>query len=161
MNDQQRAFLAQANSDYEILRYLKDKAPCHQLHYLQMCTEKLGKAYFKRQTDTKVDGSHAFFVKFLRAISASGAARDGLGFKRTESFEDFIRSLLPLAYDLERIVPDLAGEGPNPEYPFPRSKPTTAPVDYDFSLWRDLQTPRGKRLQSLIGDISARFHEWF
>lgn len=161
MNEQQHAFLAQAASDYKIVGTLKDEAPCHQLHHFQMCIEKLGKAYFKRHTATTVDGSHAFFVKFLRVIATNRAAREGLGFARREAFEGHIRGLLPLAYDLERLSPALAGEGPNPEHPFPRSNPTIAPVDHDFQVWQALQTAQGKRLQKLISELLNHFQEWF
>ncbi len=161
MNDQQQAFLAQAKSDHGVLGTLQGKAPCHQLHYLQMCTEKLGKAYFKRQTTTKVDGSHAFFVKFLRAISTNGAVRNGLGFVHSESFVGYIHGLLPLAYDLERLAPNLAGDGPNPEYPFPRSNPTIAPVHHDFHVWEALQTAQGQRLLKFVRELLEHFQEWF
>lgn len=46
MNEQQRLYLVQARSDRDILKLLSSQPICHQLHYLQMLTEKLAKAYF-------------------------------------------------------------------------------------------------------------------
>ena len=50
MNSQQRLWFEQTRSDHSVLMLLRkqDAAPCHQLQYLQMVTEKLGKAYFWR-----------------------------------------------------------------------------------------------------------------
>jgi len=41
------AFLAQAKSDWQIYEHLEKTSfsKCHALHYLQMATEKLAKAY--------------------------------------------------------------------------------------------------------------------
>jgi hypothetical protein len=41
------AFLTQARSDWQVFEHLYDSdfPECHALHYLQMATEKLAKAY--------------------------------------------------------------------------------------------------------------------
>ncbi len=45
--DWRSALMVQARSDFEMLNFLRfHNAPfCHQLHFLQMATEKLGKAF--------------------------------------------------------------------------------------------------------------------
>ena len=50
MNNYQRCWWEQARSDYVALIAIRRQgaAPCHHLHYLQMVTEKLSKAYFWR-----------------------------------------------------------------------------------------------------------------
>lgn len=68
--------------------------------------------------------------------------------------------MLPLVYLIERSAPGLAGDGPNPEYPWPRDMPETAPVDYDFPVMRELGTARGRQLVELIGRLLATFGTW-
>ena len=50
MNPYQRVWWQQVQSDYSVLLLLRREgaAPCRQLHYLQMVTEKLAKAYLWR-----------------------------------------------------------------------------------------------------------------
>jgi len=70
------AFLAQAKSDWQIYAKLKraNELSCHVLHYLQMATEKLGKAYLLagKTTIDEVENSHLAFTRFLRFISRNG-----------------------------------------------------------------------------------------
>lgn len=67
------AFLDQARADWNA--YLKTQEPawpsCHQLHFLQMATEKLSKALLLGgETNLeRITHSHAAFVKFLRVVS--------------------------------------------------------------------------------------------
>ena len=66
MDAEQGLYLTQARSDFRALRTLKGADACHQIHYLQMATEKLAKAYFWR-AGKPLKKQHDFFVKFLRA----------------------------------------------------------------------------------------------
>jgi hypothetical protein len=128
-----------------------------------MVTEKLGKAYFWR-TGSAPAKSHAYFVRFLRAL-ASRAGRDrqkiaeSFGFRRADDFENWIPTVTPLAYDLERLSPDLAGDnGPNSEYPWPRLAPACAPASFDFDVWKQLtETGRGKQLIRVIDAAISEF----
>jgi len=69
MNGFQTLWWEQTRSDHSVLLLLrkKDYNPCHQLHYLQMVTEKLGKAYFWR-TGQAPPKSHASFLRFVQAL---------------------------------------------------------------------------------------------
>src|SRR5712691_5226381 len=69
MNSYQRLWWEQMRSDHSVLLLLRQQgaSPCQQLHYLQMVTEKLGKAYFWR-TGNPPRKSHASFVRFLQAL---------------------------------------------------------------------------------------------
>ena len=69
MNQYQAVWWEQTRADYSVLRLLRSQnaLPCHQLHYLQMVTEKLGKAYFWR-TPHPPRTTHASFVRFLQAL---------------------------------------------------------------------------------------------
>jgi hypothetical protein len=140
--------------------------PCQQLHYLQMVTEKLGKAYFWR-TGHPPPRSHVSFVRFLQALdSRSNADRVRiaklLGFGRVHGFVNWISTVTPLAHALERLAPALAGDqGPNPEYPWPRLAPVYAPTTYTFPVWRDLtEKGQGRQLLKVIDLAVVRFPDY-
>ena len=105
MNGYQQVWWEQTCADHAILNLLRKKGavPCHQLHYLQMVTEKLGKAYFWR-TGHPPRTTHASFVRFLQALD-NRPARDAdriaglLGFGRSQDLETWIPTITPLAYD--------------------------------------------------------------
>lgn len=128
---------------------------CHQLHYLQMVTEKLSKAYFWRKGKPPAK-SHAGFHSFLRALGTVPQAQrpklvQALEFKNYKVFQAWIKSVLPLADALERLAPALALNGPNPEYPWPPDVPAHAPADFAFPIWSDLNnTGRGRELIKVV-----------
>jgi hypothetical protein len=158
MNSYQQVWWEQTCADHAILQLLRKTgaAACHQLHYLQMVTEKLGKAYFWR-TARAPRTSHASLVRFLQALDdRRGADADRiaalLGFGRSQDLQNWIPTITPLAYDLERLAPQLAGyDSPNPEYPWPHAAPANAPVSFRFAIWTDLtETGRGRQLLRVI-----------
>ena len=135
----------QSESDHAAFELLRGHGPavCHTLHYLQMTTEKLAKAYFWSEGYSP-QKSHIGFVKFLNFL---GQIRDKkqrdkiaslFGFSRFVDFQNWLKTLLPIAYDLERLTPDLANDGPNLEYPWPHSQPKYAPALYTFRIWETL-----------------------
>ena len=69
----QLAFLQQARADWEAYQKTHETywPACHRLHFLQMATEKLGKALLLAgQAElARVTGSHAAFVKFMQVAS--------------------------------------------------------------------------------------------
>ncbi|MDY0168431.1 MAG: hypothetical protein RBS80_17915 [Thermoguttaceae bacterium] len=81
-------------------------------------------------------------------------------FNRFSDFQDWIRTVLPIAYDLERLAPDLANNGPNPEYPWPHAQPTCAPVSHNFDVWVSLTTGQGRDLMRVIRIAVERFPEY-
>ena len=136
MNGYQTLWWEQARSDHAVLVLLRQQgaAACHQLHYLQMVTEKLGKAYFWRSRTAPATKSHAGFVAFMRFLGSVRVTErqqitNVFAFKRFEDFQNWIRAVLPLAYQLERLAPALAKDGPNPEYPWPPECPATCAGD--------------------------------
>jgi hypothetical protein len=74
------------------------------------------------------------------------------GFSRADDFENWIPTITPLAYDLERLAPALAGvNGPNPEYPWPWEAPLHAPASHGFSVWTQFtESGRGRQLLKVI-----------
>jgi hypothetical protein len=163
MNDRQSRWFEQVQSDYEVLLLLRRTGarPCHQLHYLQMVTEKLGKAYFWR-TNRPPRRGHASFVRFLQALDDRPTAEVTriaklLGFGRPEGLESWIPVVAPLAYAIERLAPDLAKDGPNPEYPWPFNAPVSTPATYEFPVWTSLtESGRGRELLHAI-DAAVRY----
>ncbi len=165
MNPFQAVWYEQVRSDHDVLVALRRQGaqPCQQLHYLQMVTEKLGKAYFWRAGHAP-PLSHVSFVRFLQALDNRSAAElqriaELFGFRRGEDFGNWVPTITPLAHDLERLAPALAGkDGPNPEYPWPWAGPVSAPASFDFEVWTQLtETGRGRQLLKVIDSAVVQF----
>lgn len=145
MNAEQRLWWRQSQSDHGLFVELRGGRiaahECHLLHYLQMATEKLSKAYLWRSGHAPPN-SHTGFVRFLRALLTRPDAELGnialaLGFNNHLDLNTWVRNVLPLAYDLQNIAPAEAHNGQNPEYPWPHETPTHCPSDHSFPLWSD------------------------
>lgn len=154
MNARQAAFHRQAKSDWSVYQHLR-RGPlarwgqlqrfwcrfvgvrlgawpvCHELHYLQMCTEKLAKAYYK--TDLRT--GHAAFRRFLTDLPANPNALIPLGFVSLADLTRWQGSVKPIVDAIEDLAPSIADHKglPNPEYPWPKANPTIAPADYAFT----------------------------
>ena len=166
MNGYQELWWQQAQSDHEAFLLMRREgiAQCHTLHYLQMVAEKLAKAYFWR-TGSPPPKNHAGFVQFLRflgQIRQSERVRIAalFAFARFTDFQSWIRAALPIAYDLERIAPALASNGPNPEYPWPHEQPQYAPAKHHFAVWASLTSVQGRELMRVIRIAVDRFPEY-
>jgi hypothetical protein len=116
------AFFLQARSENEIRKLLnRAKAEyAHQLHYLQMASEKLAKAYATTPGSLEPPTlTHTGLVRLLRLLKSMPRIRRELGYVHTEAFRAFIDSLIPVAARIERLAPSLASiHEPNPEYPW-------------------------------------------
>jgi hypothetical protein len=150
------AFLAQARGDATVRQILNQAkvAYSHQLHYLQMVTEKLAKALMCKQ-NAPPKASHSAFVNGLRNLKGRPDIRRKLGYDNKESFYAFINSLLPLADKLERLAPTFAGfTQPNPEYPWQStgSGAVIAPVDFEFEEF-DPRLPQMVKMDNLIRQL--------
>jgi hypothetical protein len=126
-----------------------------------MITEKLGKAYSWR-SGTPPRKSHVSFVRFLQTLDDRSRVdrlriANLLGFKSTTQFESWMRSITPIAHAIQQLAPSLAGDnGPNPEYRWPLSAPTHAPVSYHFPVWDQL-SGSGRQLLKVIGAAIQQF----
>lgn len=146
------AFLVQARSDAEIWKLLQAEKSeyCHQLHYLQMMTEKFAKSVLTPDSATNPPAmSHAAFVNCLRVIKGRPEIRRMLGYKDTKSFSRYIDSLLPIAARIESLAPSIAGTSqPNPEYPWrtQTGDEVIVPCQHDF---QDLG-PQSVQLNKLL-----------
>ncbi len=164
MNPYQEHWSAQARSDLSVLLLLRRNGvdPCHQLHYLQMVTEKLAKGYFWRSGDPPPK-NHAAFVQFMRSLGGVPPTRQAqlatiFEFKAFNTMQDWMCAVLPLVYDLERLAPALARDGPNPEYPWPHHAPVDRPAGFPFPLWARLtHSSNGRQLLRVIELAVNRF----
>jgi len=157
MKEEQRLFLVQARSAFEVYQLLNSKQSskqslhhCHALHYLQMATELLSKA--NAWKSGPIGKSHKALVTFLRNLSSNAKAQNQLGYEgQNENWIHTIRKITPIAESLQKMAPSLANDGPNPEYPWPSGAPITTPVEYTFPIWEELtETSHGRILISLI-----------
>ena len=133
-----RAFARQAISDLQAREVLvKGHAErCHQLHFLQMSTEKLCKAYMYAAGNI-VQPSHAVLQKQLPTIARVFGAKAFSGQR--------MKRLKQLAYEMEMLAPALRADGSRPdntEYPceLPDGQ-IVAPVDYAFAEIPDQDLP--------------------
>jgi hypothetical protein len=84
----QTAFLKQARADWEAYQKTRRSAwpACYRLQFLQMASEKLGKAFLvagHSSLDT-ITQSHAAFVKFIRIVSNNRKLKNALGMKKSQ-----------------------------------------------------------------------------
>jgi len=130
-----KAYLRQASSDYEVFRQLLSMPvpPCHQLHYLQMATEKLAKAFLSANArGRRQPNKHESLVHFLNSVDAHDAVRRAFGYESKSQQMAFLRSIMPIARAIEAVYPK-ALDAPNLEYPWESSGRVLCPRDYDFT----------------------------
>ena len=159
------AYLEQARSDWETRDVVCKNgcAACHELHYLQMASEKLAKAALLRSGTPldRVAKSHQAFARFLRVASRNSSLQQRLGFK-AHQLQAYIHEVLPIADQIERLAPQLARGGPNAEYPWETSrKQVIAPVSHGFSIMHDLGQSQGRKLLRLVSIILCEFEGLF
>jgi len=165
MNDPQRLWWEQAKSDHTAFVCLRRAGvhECHMLHYLQMATEKTGKAYLWRSAKPPPK-SHGGFMGFLRALlSRKDLKRIAkvFDFSRPRDMVAWVTKVAPLAHDLEKLAPDLANDRPNPEYPWPHANPKHCPALHSFQVWTRLEHhPQGRNLLKFIDRVISRFDQY-
>jgi hypothetical protein len=159
-------YLVQARSDWDAYNILQT-APipnCHALHYLQMTTEKLGKAGLLASSGVSLDSvrtTHRAFTRFLQVASRNADFQSALVMTRSQ-LQMHIQQLLPIAHEIERLAPALAADGANSEYPWEAPGGTVnVPATYNFPVDAVLQSPRGQNLLKLVQVILNRFDSLF
>ncbi len=156
------AFLTQAQSDWHVYEHL-EKTPfphCHALHYLQMATEKLAKAYLVAgRTDTKiVRSTHHGLTRFFQLVSRNKGLQEEMEMT-AKQLSAYIQQLLPLAFEIENLAPAIAGNSPNPEYPWEAPQNIfNAPATYEFAIGSALREPGGRNLIKLIRTVLLKFY---
>ncbi|TEU21875.1 MAG: hypothetical protein E3J21_01340 [Anaerolineales bacterium] len=160
------AYLEQARSDWDTRKLIAENAcaACHELHYLQMTAEKLGKAVLLRSGTTNLDSvnrTHKAFVRFLRVAAKNPGLRQALQFN-IRQLHAYVKEILPVADQIERLAPTLARDGPNAEYPWETpSGEVKVPASYAFPVEKDLRGPHGRKLLKLIDFVLDKFEALF
>jgi hypothetical protein len=129
-----------------------------------IATEKLTKAYLWLSGHAPPK-SHTGFVRFLKALLDRRVDLDRiaktLGFRRHEDLDHWVRNIRDLAYCLQNIAPAEAGNGPNPEYPWPHEAPVQCPIDHTFVLWNQLtNTGKGRKLMEFVDRAITCFNDY-
>ena len=150
--DWRTAYLEQAKSDYAILLKLnRDAAPlCHQLHYLQMTTEKMAKGFLTRNGGARYPKTHNAFVNFVILAARTPEFRAVSRFTTRSQFSAYTTSLLALARRVEDLSPD-GEDHPNPEYPWEINGVILLPTEYAFN-GLELDNPKMVKLLEFIAD---------
>jgi hypothetical protein len=152
------ALLRQARSDEAVRRRLNDSATeySHRLHYLQMVTEKLAKAFQVSPDDPQPPSmTHRAFVRFLQILKSRPDIQRQLGYRDGKVFGRLIDSLLDLARQIQSLAPSIAHlTQPNPEYPWwdSATNDVKVPAEYDFSQFNP-NSVKMIKLDSLVRDI--------
>jgi hypothetical protein len=151
------AFLKQSYSDYDIFQYLQKSqnkiAFCHQLHYLQMATEKFAKAQLCIDDDPPGKMTHFVLVKYLQTIKGRSDIKRRLGFQyKNTQFQNLINQVLPIAKKIEELAPS-GTNNPNPEYPWEdvTNHKVISPLEYDFHEFG----PQNKNMPKFISLFSS------
>jgi len=164
VNNEQKLWWKQARSDHALFVQLRGAGvhECHLLHYLQMATEKVSKAYFWRSGHAPPK-SHTGFVLFLKALldrrpdELDRVARV-LELGRRQDLDNWVTKVQTLAYSLQNMAPSQASNGPNPEYPWPHEAPSHCPIDHKFFLWEQLsRSGQGRKFMLVVARVIERF----
>lgn len=151
------AYHRQGRSDWTLFVELQGRADmpaCHALHFLQMATEKLAKAYRFRDSSADADAlltSHVGFPRFLNAFLLSPQIRAEYEGRHAQ-LESIRRDFAPLARAIEQLAPAVDREAVpgNAEYPWELGEGVVAPVDHGFPEVGLLRNARGRMLLNFI-----------
>lgn len=149
------AFLEQAKSDYSLFTELNQtrKARCHQLHYLQMATEKLAKSFLCDRHGRPPPKSHFAFTRFLKISKGRPEIRRKLGYASNYiAYCVYVDNLLPAAAKVEALAPTGTDTNePNPEYPCEETAGNVlAPANYGF---REFSRVELIHLQTFVNNL--------
>jgi hypothetical protein len=153
----QQAFMTQARDDYKMFVHLNKlpSAQCQQLHYLQMATEKLAKAFLCAPNNTPPKTTHVALTKFLKLLKSQPDIRRELGYDKSHAaFIAYIDGLIPFADLIENLAPEgKTLDKPNPEYPWKEhTGEVIAPVDFKYQYILERQLEMGK-FNKLISNL--------
>jgi hypothetical protein len=129
------AFLRQAFSDFEVHEELArlQLPSCHELLYLQMAVEKLGKYYLAPHDGTKPKLTHKSIVKGLKITANNADTRQKLGYPSHKDYQQKLKRINSVAQWLEDLYPTSDDNAPNAKYPWSDvSSAVTAPCDVEF-----------------------------
>ena len=128
-----------------------------------MTTEKLGKAVLLRSGTNldKVSSTHKTFVRFLQVAARNPSLRQAFQLDARQ-LQEYVKDVLPVADQIERLAPTLAQNGPNAEYPWKTpSGDVKVPASFAFPVMRELRSLKGRKLLKLIKRLLDEFDTFF
>lgn len=153
------AFATQGRSDWDVYKYLsaltKPSFPqCHALHYLQMATEKIAKAYRIRDTAADVDDlvkHHTGFVEFVNQFFRCQTIREEFR-GQDAALQSLQRNATTLAREIEKLAPatDRLASPENAEYPWERDEAIIVPCNFGFPNLTMLRQASGRAVMNLV-----------
>jgi len=160
------AYAKQARSDLQtreaILQHTPRLPSCQDLHYLQMCCEKICKAYLCwRGSDPKqLQSSHAYITNVLPQIVRHHLSRQSRQVQQNAGW--VLPAIRRLARQIELLAPSIDSDGSIPsncEYPWEDSNGKVhVPAEHNFGLDL-LHAPAGvfllKTLQVVVEELSS------
>jgi hypothetical protein len=154
------AFAMQAQSDWTVHKLLaadKTLPRCHALHYLQMATEKLAKAYRYRDTMDEPFG-HVVFAKFINGFLLSPAIKSEYR-NRDAHLQELRKNARNLAREIEKLAPavDRTSSPQNAEYPWSQGDDIVTPCQYGYPSLSLLQEPGGRAFLKLVERLMLDF----
>ena len=150
--DWAEAFFAQASEDLAAAKKLEGETPSVLAMLLQMTFEKMAKAALLRSgqaTIEQVCRSHAAASRMLAVMKRNRSMLRTLG----NGYEYAWKDVLPVVTELERAHPQLAGRGPQLEYPWEEA-------DSGGIRWPARDLPIAQRLAapgSMLGSRVMKF----
>lgn len=127
---------------------------CHSLHYLQMATEKLAKAYRLRETESPISdlvSHHTGFAKFVRQYLLSARNRE-LYEGKAAQLHSLVKASARLAAEIEKLAPavDRGSSPENVEYPWEAAERVIAPCEWSFPALSLLKAAHGRAFLKTI-----------
>jgi hypothetical protein len=159
----QQAFARQAEVDFLAWQQLQpaSKLPqCQSLHFLQMASEKLVKAYLCEAGSKPADlqASHAYTAKNLHLVIRQQISLTSAS--RPKGLELFLRHCKHLAREIELLHPQVTDGGKRPdncEYPWEDAKHRLhVPADWHFQVADLLFMRAGRGFLRLMRDAIRR-----
>jgi hypothetical protein len=157
-------YFAQASADWAMFREVRlraDVPASYALHYLQMATEKLAKAYRFRNTTASAETlltSHVGFDAFMRAFLQSQQVHRMYN-SRTAQLAAIRRGCGQLARLVEQLAPAVGGVArpENAEYPWAQGEEVIVPVQYSFP---SLDLRRHPHARAFLSFIQLAFEDY-
>ena len=173
-----QAHLKQGQSQLQIYEFLAGQLSevvpeAHALHFLQMATENIAKAVFRRSNPGWNKYTHTAFSAIPHALRSRHVASK-LGWSDFNAYQRFMRDIMPICREIEELHPQVGASGtqeppdekPNVEYPWPgRDEEGNliwhVPARYEFGLLVRMRRSLGVRLIQFLYILIDRFDNVF
>ena len=148
-----RALLARDQADVPRI------AECQALHALQMAGEKLAKAVlYAADRNYRASGgerkqSHVALSKLATTLADRAKVASALGMDLPK-FNGCLKQFHSWFKQFEQLQPQLAGDGPNVEYPWQDGDRWIAPCDHSFGLAARLRKGEGAQSLRFLGRLA-------